>query len=561
MHVLQLNLIGLLICCCLSQNAFLLFTDVASAQQPAQSPTSLQFQNGVLSHVRGGQSEHGKVTSRTGTINRAVALYYRHTHFDPLWVTSSGPTPKAKALFLALTEAWADGLNPNDYFIEEINRHWNLPFPEHAARLEFLLSSALAHYIVDTMEGVTPHETLHDDVYSPQQSVSTDIELLFKQARTSHNLSELINRYKPQHHQYKALKKGLARYRTIAKAGGFPTVPSGPVLKPGMSDKRIPLLVKRLQSEGYLNRNSIPDTPYRYSPRIVEAVRAFQKTFNLTRDGIIGSDTIIALNTPPSALIQRIRINMERWRRLPHRMAGKQILVNIAGFQLTILNNEKIDMHMPVIVGEIDHKTPLFSDRMRYLVMNPYWNVPISIAEREILPNQINNPNYLKEKQMRMFAGWDQDAQEIEPQSIDWKTLGLGVRRYRFRQDPGPDNSLGQLKFMFPNKYDIYLHDTPGHNLFQDTNRAYSHGCIRVSRPVELAEYLLAGNKRSWSRQQIDDTLEQGKRKVVLLDTPVPVHLLYMTVYADPETDELIFYRDIYAKDIQLTRKLLKRGS
>ncbi|WP_332308225.1 L,D-transpeptidase family protein [Desulfogranum japonicum] len=557
MHFPKLNHLGLLLCYSLIQYAVL--TDSVRAQQlPSSSQALPTTQERSQSHLQQTYTSNNPTDPRSRLINQAITQYYQRNNFLPLWTSTSGPTQKAKELFLILTEAWSDGLNPEDYFIKDISQLWNIPFPEYQAKLDLLLSTALVHYMVDTVAGTNPPNLLQNDVYSPQQSLTIDVALLLKQITTTENITDFLNRHKPQHHQYHALKNGLARYRTFAKNGGFPTVPSGPVLKPGMSDQRIPLLIQRLKSEGYLRESYIPDATNLYSPRIVEAVRAFQRKFNLTQDGIIGSDTIIALNTPPSALIQRIRINMERWRWLPHRMVGKQILVNIAGYQLTILNNEKVDLHMPVIVGEIDHKTPLFSDRMRYLVLNPYWNVPVSIAVREILPQQIHNPNYLQEKNMRIFAGWEQDAKEVNPQAIDWKKLGQGIRRYRFRQDPGPENSLGQLKFMFPNKHNIYLHDTPTHNLFQNATRAYSHGCIRVSRPVELAQYLLAGNKRSWSRQQIEDVLKRGQTQVVLLDNPIPIHLLYMTVYADPETDELIFYRDIYAKDLQLTKRFFK---
>lgn len=498
---------------------------------------------------------HQPIDSRTRAIQDAVAEWYRQRDYAPAWVTRAGVSPKAQNLLTILTESWRDGLEPRDYNIEKIEQLWHLPSPANQATLDLLLSEALALYLVDNMEGVSPPPALQKQVYTSSQSLTTKVVLHLKQAAATDNLAQYIALKQPGHHQYQELKKGLARYHALANSGGFPTVPSGPILEPGMVDTRIPVLIQRLQKEGFLQDRYTPAKKNHYSPRVVAAIRAFQRTFNLPPDGIIGCDTIIALNTSPATLIQRIRINMERWRWVSRQLTGKQILVNIAAYQLTVLNDGKPDLHLPVIVGHLDNKTPLFKKNIRSLVINPYWNVPLRIVEEELLPNQIADPHYFQDNHFRIFEGRAENRTEIDPQSIDWRTIGKGIRRYRVRQDPGPQNSLGQLKFIFPNKHNIYLHGTPSQNLFASTNRAYSHGCIRVSQPIRLAHYLLQANRRPWSLQQIQAVMNSGAHTVVLLDTPIPVQMLYMTVYADPETKTLTFYRDIYTKDTQLTNR------
>ncbi len=266
------------------------------------------------------------------------------------------------------------------------------------------------------------------------------------------------------------------------------------------------------------------------------------------------------MNTPVEDHIRRIILNMERWRWLPHTLDGQRLMVNIAGFRLAGIQDEQREITMRVIVGKVYHKTPVFSHTMRYLEINPFWNIPDSIAINEIVPKMIHDPNYLQKKHIRIFSGWQNNAREINPQSIDWQTIGSSIKRYRLRQDPGPDNALGTIKFMFPNRYNVYLHDTPGHRLFKRNKRSFSHGCIRVSDPQGLAMYLLGKDGKNWSRQKIQSLIGTGKRLVVPLQHPFPVHILYRTVFVDPKDGAVHFFEDIYGRDALLAEALFTNG-
>jgi murein L,D-transpeptidase YcbB/YkuD len=193
---------------------------------------------------------------------------------------------------------------------------------------------------------------------------------------------------------------------------------------------------------------------------------------------------------------------------------------------------------------------------MEYIEFNPYWNIPNSIAENEIVPKMIKDPHHLAKKHIRIFDGWGKNAREVSPSSINWRTIGAGIRRYHLRQDPGPDNALGTVKFMFPNKYNVYLHDTPSHSLFKRTNRTFSHGCIRVSDPRGLALYILNNDDHGWSAERINAIIKEGKRQVVNLKHPFPVHILYRTVLVDPRDNTIYFYDDVYGRDTLLARAL-----
>ncbi|MCI5143516.1 MAG: hypothetical protein D3909_17700, partial [Candidatus Electrothrix sp. ATG1] len=269
-------------------------------------------------------------------------------------------------------------------------------------------------------------------------------------------------------------------------------------------------------------------------------------------DGAIGKQTLRALNLPIEDHVSKIMLNMERWRWLPHQLEGRRILVNVAGFRLVGMNDRKVEITMPVIVGKVEHKTPVFNHVMTYIEVNPYWNIPPSIARNEIVAKVLKNPSYLQQQRIRVFADWQAGAAEIMPQSIDWRNIGRGINQLRLRQEPGPKNALGRIKFMFPNNKNVYMHDTPTHSLFRQTRRTFSHGCIRLSRPVELATYVLGNDHQRVSRKQLEARIASKQRKVFVLNQPLPVHLIYQTTRVDRATGTAYFYDDIYGRDVRL---------
>jgi len=282
-----------------------------------------------------------------------------------------------------------------------------------------------------------------------------------------------------------------------------------------------------------------------YDPALVQAVKQFQKRTGLAVDGVIGGRTWAALNVSVETRIQQIIANMGRWRELPNYLGSRYIAVNIPNFTLDVIENQKLALHMKVVVGKMveDRHTPTFAAEMTYLVLNPYWLVPKSIAEKELFPLAKNDPSYFSKNNFivhRVAVG--------QKQTPDANTaVSKPVYQYRLKQAPGPKNALGRVKFIFPNPYGVYLHDTPSKNFFQRSVRTYSHGCIRIEKPIELAEYLLQGTDK-WTKEAILETVARQKEKKVVLSEAVPVYIQYWTAWVDAE-GVVQFRNDIYGYD------------
>ncbi|UCE07671.1 MAG: L,D-transpeptidase family protein, partial [bacterium] len=257
-----------------------------------------------------------------------------------------------------------------------------------------------------------------------------------------------------------------------------------------------------------------------------ESIRKFQQRHGLDVDGAIGTKTLAALNTSVDDRIRQIEVNMERWRWLPQDLGKRHILVNIANFELDVVEDGNQVLTMLVIVGKTYRRTPVFSDKMTYLVLNPYWHVPPNLARQDILPQIKKDSTYLARKKIKVFDSWGADTKEIDPKTIDWSKVTIKNLIYRFRQDPGLENALGRIKFMFPNQFNVYLHDTPSLELFKKMVRDFSSGCIRIEKPIDLAEYVLRGDPK-WTRKDILAALAKGVEQTVRLPEPIPIHLLY----------------------------------
>jgi murein L,D-transpeptidase YcbB/YkuD len=356
----------------------------------------------------------------------------------------------------------------------------------------------------------------------------------------------------PSNPIYRRLRRVLAEYSDMAARGGWPQVPVGPSLKPGMAGPRVSALRLRLMASGDLTIESTASKVY--DAALVQAVERFQARHGLETDGVVGAKTLQALNVPVEQRIEQILINMERWRWMPDDLGDRYILVNLAGFELDVVEYGSTALEMRIVVGKTYLSTPVFSGRMTYLDFNPYWTVPPSIAQKDILPKIQADPGYLESDGMRVFDGWGEEASELDPATVDWASVDATLLRFKFRQDPGPKNALGRVKFMFPNEFEVYLHDTPSRGLFQRTVRTFSSGCIRVERPLELAEYLLHDDP-SWTRTRIDSVIAAGKPMRVVLPAPIPVHLTYSTVWFG-EGGTVHFRDDIYGRDALIAQAL-----
>jgi murein L,D-transpeptidase YcbB/YkuD len=276
-------------------------------------------------------------------------------------------------------------------------------------------------------------------------------------------------------------------------------------------------------------------------------VRVFQARHGLEADGVIGATTRAALNVPVEARVQQIATNLDRWRWLPQHLGARYLIVNIPNFTLEVMEQDHIAMSMRVVVGTPQNPTPVFSDTMTHIALSPYWRVPPGIARREILPRLRRQPGYLATQNIKLLRVQDGGVQEVNPRSIDWSTVTARNFNYALRQEPGPANALGGVKFIFPNAFNVYMHDTPQRALFARPERAFSHGCVRLEQPIALAEYVLRGAP-SWHRDKILATIARRVERYVELPEALPVHLVYWTAWVS-DTGTLHFRPDIYGAD------------
>ncbi len=356
------------------------------------------------------------------------------------------------------------------------------------------------------------------------------------------------------------LSAALEHYEALAQAGGWSTVPDGPTLEPGTLDARVALVRHRLAATGdavpgVVSGDAAPVhltseatlaefSPLVFDTTLAEGVKAFQARHGLFVDGVVGPRTLRALNVPVAARLRTQKINLERLQAFKP-WGPSYVLVNVPGFEAQLIRGHEPILTTRVIVGQPDWPTPQLDGMISRVVVNPYWNVPKSILRREIIPRMQRDPGYLARENIRVFSGWHTFARELDPAAIDWS--GPAAPIYRLRQEPGPQNALGTFKFAFDNTQSIYLHDTQSRRLFGRAGRALSHGCVRVERPFELAELLLAGQDR-WNAAALQGAIDRGDNRWITLKRPVPVHLVYWTAWAD-EAGRAHFRRDIYERD------------
>jgi murein L,D-transpeptidase YcbB/YkuD len=347
------------------------------------------------------------------------------------------------------------------------------------------------------------------------------------------------------------LKGLLLEYRTRALDGGWGTVAiDGVPIKPGMSDPRIPQVRSILAATGDFEW-AVSEDPL-YDEQLAIAVKRFQSRHGLEAKGLIGEQTLMALNVPIEERIRQIEMNMERWRWMPENLGDEHILVNIAAFELQRVQSQIAVERMDVVAGAVATQTPEFSDELEYVELNPTWTVPYSIATKEMLPKLKRNP-YAYASDFEVFASGKLSSWN----AVNWGAYGPGKFPFTFRQKPGPKNALGKVKFMLPNRHNIYLHDTPAKDKFASTSRAFSHGCIRLSRPADFA-YQLLGEKVGWPKEKVDGVWAGGKTTRVSLPGHIPVHLIYATAFMGG--GGLIEFRpDVYGRDRKLYNALFAK--
>lgn len=489
-------------------------------------------------------------------LNDFFSAWYSKKVFRPFWIDSGVVSWRAFELIEAIEDAYGHGLNPETYFLTPIRKRLNSTDSKSLAELELLLMLAATTLSTDAKAGRMELRRIDAAEFSSVKFGRPELENILKEVIAHSDLGQAIANQFPRHKQYQKMKSALAAYRSIINEGDWTSVPSaGGPLKLGSSGPRVLALSQRLKETGDLPESSaIEET---FNTTLEEATRLFQKRHGIPATGEVHQQTFAALNISAKKRMETLLINLERWRWLARDFSeGKEVFVNIAGFELFALEGSTLELRMPVIVGKAFNATPVFSGHIQQIEFNPYWKVPQSIAGTEILPKLKKNPNYLADEHMKLFKAGSGYKSEISPNSILWNTVSKAqMNRYTVRQEPGPWNALGFLKFIFPNPYSVYLHDTATRGLFSKHDRALSHGCIRVSSPVELAAFLLSTPKDNWNKDRVQELITMGGHQFVRLPKPVLLHLTYRTAWVD--SDGTINFRpDVYKRDAKLVAVL-----
>ena len=502
-------------------------------------------QNALARSIKSGLAQN-YANARKGTRAYADAqkLYYFYgaRHFEPLWLSedSSGQivfSPNALKVLDVFEKSYLEGLRPADYLTSDLSLSGNFTDPNRLAALETAFSTAAVKYAQNAVGGrINPRSVSSQfDQHPPRINGG---EFLVKLVN-SPAPDELLLSLSPTNREFLGLKAALAtHYRGEAEDAII--VPNGKLLKLGMSDPRVPILRERLGLP-----EIIGDT--KYDEELIVAIEAFQTEMGLFVDGVTGPATVAALNGGTTASKEDLIANMERWRWMPRDLGDFYVFVNIPEFRLAVMQGDKETYSTRVVVGKPDHMTPIFSDEIEHVVVNPYWNVPPSIAKDEIGPRLANNPGYLAARNMELLSG----GRVVNASNIDWSTNS--INNFRIRQRPGNRNALGTIKFLFPNSHSVYLHDTPSRSLFSRSQRAYSHGCVRVQNPLDFAGALLVKD-RNLSRNSIQSQFGSSERWNNL-STKIPVHLAYFTLRVK-EDGSIRSYSDIYGHNARLKRLL-----
>lgn len=493
----------------------------------------------------------------------AVATgFYEERGFAPAWSRHGVPLAAADSLLSLLRRAGEDGLRSADYHVNraqallEAGRRGPAPASD-LADLDLLLtdgySAYASHLVAGRLDPVTLATRTED---SPEGlDLAQRLEDALDGDSVRGSLLALVENSEPG---YRRLRTALATYRSLAARGGWPALPEGAVLQRGSRGGAVALLRARLLATGDYappaDQDPEADTNLVFDAGLEVAVRRFQSRFGLAETGAIGPRTRAALDVPPGRRARQIELNLERWRWLPRDLGRRFVVVNIAGFTAEAVEDGRTRLAMRAIVGTGYRQTPVFSDTITYVVFNPAWRVPRDIAREEIVPLVREDPGYLAREGLHVI---DAEAREVDPATIDWSDLPSRLP-WRFEQEPGPRNALGPVKLMFPNPYAVYLHGTPRPELFEQSVRAFSHGCIRLERPLELARYVLDGaayGDGEWNDAHLRDVLDSGRQTTAPLRRPVPVYIEYWTAWAGPD-GTVQFRDDIYERDRALDRAL-----
>jgi murein L,D-transpeptidase YcbB/YkuD len=482
-----------------------------------------------------------------------LASFYAARNFAPAWV-SEPASGRLEELETAIRLAACHGLDPADYHLGSIERLVRGPQSASSlADLDVLASDAFVALGSHLLRGRSEPDRLDPEWLVRRRSA--DLGRVLADAVEGGRVAAALYGLAPHDPRYAWLVAATAPLRAAAAQGGWPTVAPGPRLELGVEDPRVATLRTRLvASEDLESGGASGDV---FDPPLDAAVRRFQARHGLVVDGIAGRETLAALNVTVEERIRQVDVNLERWRWLPADLGERHIEVNVPTFDLRVVEGGASVRRHRVMVGREDRETPMVSGLLTQVVLSPYWNVPTSIAGRDILPQILRDPSMLAGQGFVLFDRSTEQA--VDPLTVDWAAVADRAAfnaEYRLRQDPGPLNALGRVKFTFSNGHSIYLHDTPAQQLFERPTRDFSSGCIRVQNALDLAVYVLA-DQPEWTTSRIEAATTSGVEVAVPLTRGIPVHLMYWTAWVDDD-GVLQFRDDVYGRDEIVRRALLE---
>ena len=477
---------------------------------------------------------------------------YSRREFSPAWTDEN----RVDEFIQLVGQAKDEGLDPADYAHAEllalISRYRSdRTNATLRADVDLLLTESISRYGHHLFFGKVDPASLDENWNWSRSLEGVDPAAIIQEAIDSDSLPTFIDASLQRGPVHKRVKAVLAEYRALGEKGGWPQIATGPTLKPGMTDDRIPVIRKRLAVTGDL-AESADNGSREFDADLQAGVERFQDRHNLDQDGAIGAKTLAAMNVTVEERIDQIRVNLERIRWIARFVEDEFVMTNIASFKTYLVRDREVVWSGRSQVGKDYRQTPVFQGKIKYLQFNPTWTVPPGILAKDILPRVQQDPGYLATKNMDLV---DRDGSKVDPTSVDWSQYS--ARRlppYQFVQRPGPTNALGRVKFIFPNEHFVFLHDTPSKSLFSRTERSFSSGCIRVENPFELAEILL-NDADKWNPGTIQKLLDSEKPQTVFLKEQMTVMLLYSTVGVLDET-LVRFYNDIYQRDARVLRSL-----
>jgi murein L,D-transpeptidase YcbB/YkuD len=522
--------IGILAVALFALSGLLTSTAVVAAQRIVIAPAISETARALKASI---------VASRAAENPAAEQLYYFYggRGFEPLWITEADDSwlvsTRSESLRDTFVGAADLGLDPADYVLPEPR----ISSAEDAVAYELAVTSTALRFGSDNYGGRLEPRKVSPNLDMPRlQPNYADLLAIFSQDEPGAALAALA----PQDPEFQALLGLLREFKAPAPLA---QIVAGKSIKPGETDDRVPILRQRL------GHSPTTQSPTLYDETLVEAVRSFQTGAGLAPDGIIGNATREALNRAGQITREQILVNLEKWRWLPRERGDYRVEVNIPEYRLWVRRSGETVHETRVVVGTPTNQTPVFYDLIRHVVVNPYWNVPVSIARGEIGPQVRRDPGYLARREFELLNA----GQVIDPWAIDWASVAPGSFPFAIRQKPGPKNALGQVKFLFPNKHDVYLHDTPEKSLFSRDLRAYSHGCVRVENPFEFAGALLA-NEPGLGKGELIASFGP-KERWFNLEVKVPVYLTYLTLRVDADGTVRSF-ADIYGHDEEIAKAI-----